>query len=712
MAHDAYAPCPCGSGKKLKFCCGEILPDLERAQRLLDNQPDAAEQILRRLHEQHPEKDSVTSVLADLLQRSGRLDELRELLISHLRQHPDHPQSLLGLAELCLIEDGFEASRRIVHRAFQLCARSHPQALAVLAQRIARELMEAGCYIAVREHLAMSVRVAQGELRRQAMMMLGSFEGTPGIPYPFRSGYPLLTVDGAVATQEQDQRARKLCLLGCFEPAAILYSRLTEAEPQNGALWHNLGLCAAWDARPADAIPALRKAAELLDDRDLATEAEALAQLLDQEISGDKASSMELNLELRSVSEALSRLDDVPDLHRQPPDEDDSDETDTAVASYDVLSRAWEDREPQSTDELPTMIGMLTIFDRVDPDDDDEAPLLEIIAGEDGLAAASKRVREVLGDVIVTPPEDEAATVRSSVPIEQELVDCRVFRPPGTKPRVHRRLQREWVEKVIEKWLDRPHAALGDRTPRSAADDADLKVALKAAAMNLHARIVSNGDPCELGDLLKKLNLTLGDPVAIPANAQVAAFPSYRYFRIAPETLTDSQLKELANRTAMLSFVDIASRAFDTLLERPEAAELYGVRLACLMRAGLARTEGDYERAFELFQKIRDELAGETDAFRQLLEIDIRELTLRLEDPSDPKLVELLHHFRDRYLRKIPEIGAIVREQLADSDCSHLIPELGDEVAVSSASQLWTGSEGSAEPEPQSGSKLWLPGQD
>ena len=45
MANDPYAMCPCGSGKKLKFCCGEILPDLQRAFRIRDNQPEAAIKI-------------------------------------------------------------------------------------------------------------------------------------------------------------------------------------------------------------------------------------------------------------------------------------------------------------------------------------------------------------------------------------------------------------------------------------------------------------------------------------------------------------------------------------------------------------------------------------------------------------------------------------------------------------------------------------------
>ncbi|MEM0926189.1 MAG: protein-disulfide isomerase, partial [Planctomycetota bacterium] len=59
MSVDQYAPCPCGNGKKIKFCkCkdsvsemeqvlkmvdgGQMVPALDRLRTLLDDHPDAA----------------------------------------------------------------------------------------------------------------------------------------------------------------------------------------------------------------------------------------------------------------------------------------------------------------------------------------------------------------------------------------------------------------------------------------------------------------------------------------------------------------------------------------------------------------------------------------------------------------------------------------------------------------------------------------------
>ncbi|MFN9034852.1 MAG: SEC-C metal-binding domain-containing protein [Planctomyces sp.] len=40
MALDSYALCICGSGKKLKFCCQDVLPELSLASTLRDNKKE------------------------------------------------------------------------------------------------------------------------------------------------------------------------------------------------------------------------------------------------------------------------------------------------------------------------------------------------------------------------------------------------------------------------------------------------------------------------------------------------------------------------------------------------------------------------------------------------------------------------------------------------------------------------------------------------
>ena len=57
MPLDPYSLCPGGTGKKIKFCCHELLGDLEQLDRLVEGeQIEAALEQVTRLSEKHPEK--------------------------------------------------------------------------------------------------------------------------------------------------------------------------------------------------------------------------------------------------------------------------------------------------------------------------------------------------------------------------------------------------------------------------------------------------------------------------------------------------------------------------------------------------------------------------------------------------------------------------------------------------------------------------------
>src|SRR5580704_18751692 len=68
MELDVYAPCPCGSGKKVKFCCAPILGDMAKVARLqAGDQPRQALQILEKLEKSHPNNPFVSSKHAEIL---------------------------------------------------------------------------------------------------------------------------------------------------------------------------------------------------------------------------------------------------------------------------------------------------------------------------------------------------------------------------------------------------------------------------------------------------------------------------------------------------------------------------------------------------------------------------------------------------------------------------------------------------------------------
>jgi tetratricopeptide (TPR) repeat protein len=146
-------------------------------------------------------------------------------------------------------------------------------------------------------------------------MALAMLESDQSLPCPLRTPYALLPVSGSVEMMQQDQRAKKLSSIGCWEPAAILYSRMVDSSPTNGEVLYNFALCRAWDGRSAEAAALLHKAAELLEDADQAIEAEALAQVLDQQLPERQYNLVRYQFGVRSASELMSKLVDLPQLH-------------------------------------------------------------------------------------------------------------------------------------------------------------------------------------------------------------------------------------------------------------------------------------------------------------------------------------------------------------------------------------------------------------
>src|SRR3954466_13086217 len=94
MPHDPYQSCPCGSGKKLKWCSPRVIEDAERALSLVSRgQGEAGIQQLDRLVKAHPEPrclnmylqtqrticqvraDPEIDILAELERIAGEADE-------------------------------------------------------------------------------------------------------------------------------------------------------------------------------------------------------------------------------------------------------------------------------------------------------------------------------------------------------------------------------------------------------------------------------------------------------------------------------------------------------------------------------------------------------------------------------------------------------------------------------------------------------------
>src|SRR6516225_5012933 len=92
MALDQYAPCPCGSGKKFKWCCQPIHVQVTRAfQQDAEGQHDVALRTMDEIAKEHGGNPEVWGRKAQLLYQMDKVDDAETALQKAFDLNPNYP---------------------------------------------------------------------------------------------------------------------------------------------------------------------------------------------------------------------------------------------------------------------------------------------------------------------------------------------------------------------------------------------------------------------------------------------------------------------------------------------------------------------------------------------------------------------------------------------------------------------------------------------
>jgi Flp pilus assembly protein TadD len=714
MATNPYSPCPCGSGKKFKFCCQDVIADLQRIPGLARNQPEVALAQVQALAQKHPNRESVIRELVVLLLNFGRVDEATQACIQFLKANPDHPSILLIYADISLQRSGFEAARRIVHRAFQVSVRQFPREVGMLLARVGKEMFSRGSILAAREHLLLASRLHGAEEPSPAISALKQIEVDQGIPYLARVQWTLLNIDGPPEVVQQHERALRLCRLGCWEPASIIYNRLADQMPGNSAVWYNLGLCQMWDGRDAEASSSLHHSAVLSTDFEHAAEAEALSQTLVPRTAENSHSIVSIQLEVRSASELVARLRDHSCIREQ----NSHDHSECShhpgthhAAEFNLGDRPSPAAADITADNVARYLADIDVHDIVDTAEAAEAnlqnPLLEVTCASELVDQVLVTLRDIAGDLIISGPSDEKRSIVRSYPSFARSLERRFIQPPDCRDAEFSKILPELNRRAIDAYLAEPQPVLAGKSMLEAADDPNLRKQLAGAIYFLQAYAATGDVSVDVDELRSRLKLPPCTPLAASEAPQPSIVSLLTVSRLAPADISSDELPLITQ-----FFISAGIRLkiiplLDEMIRR--GLPLYGIppESTFLIRASIARAESDRDLAFSLLEQAREFVSSRPDVFRLKLELDIRELAWRLDFPEDPQIVPLLHRLRDQYLRKIPELAELIEEQLTEAGCERFLPEI-QLAAAPPQSSLWT--PGAQQPAQPAGS-LWIPGQ-
>lgn len=710
---DVYAPCPCGSGRKVKFCCGDALKEMDRVARLHENQQiDQALQALDRIAEKTPGTPIVAITRAQLLMEEQRFDEAEGVMREFLKENENSGTGNGLLAYARLMDVGFHEAKPEIYRAFQVCPATAPDLISSLAAQIAEEVFSSSS-MSAREHTALALRLSTDARERQALFQqLMAIDGAQEIPYPMRGPHQLAPVEPTEEVEKDLRTAVRMSTLGCWEIAAKLFEKVAETLSDNWAVWKNIGLCYAWDTDHTSAALALHKAALLATDVDYeaAVECETLAQLLELPEIEDQIEITAARFRLDSTSASLSRLDGCDRLERLQNPPENQQQNPKVVGRYLALNQPAPDvTVPVTDDNVPLTLAEISVFD-LETQDGSRGILSVIGPDDDERTEAIKLVREVLGDQILPPDEADAGSDRdySESPVRRilkELEGAQEREYYGARIDISARRDRardNAVRFVTETWAGTPLNRLGGKTPREAAREDSLRIKLAAAVHVLEAVSDVAMLYVDMNAFRESLNIAPEKTIDVTEDLMLNSLSVMESHRLPVKELSDEQLGHIINRALLIRHQPFAYAVLTEIGKRDlDQLEVIDRQTFLRTMSQVCRDLGYREEALRWIRTAREEINA-TDDFKGKLNWAMREFQFRVEDRSDEQLPVLIDELWNYFGGKLPEIRNAMESILRELN----LPVPGE---TSSGIVLTESGGSSTSPAGTGESKLWLP---
>jgi tetratricopeptide (TPR) repeat protein len=274
---DPYASCPCGSGKKFKWCCQAVYPAIQQAvQQDARGQHENALRAIDQLTKEHPGNPEVWGQQARLLFNNGKHDQAEQALEKAFAINPDYPFGLLLRASMRHAEGELEGAVLLARRASEAY---DPQAHDMLAQvyyLIFDSELRLMRPVAARAALEQVAHLQPGseEVRETLDKVFGPDSRMPAsarMKYDLKKALPA----------RRESWNRTLSSSGArLADLAQGFETLTTADASDAPAWFNLALVRAWLGDNRKAVPALDRYIELETDEQAAVEAVTLGEVL------------------------------------------------------------------------------------------------------------------------------------------------------------------------------------------------------------------------------------------------------------------------------------------------------------------------------------------------------------------------------------------------------------------------------------------------
>ncbi len=711
MSLDQYSFCPCGNGKKIKFCkCNEHFPEMQIIHRMIVGEQNVA--ALDRINgnlKTLPSEPWLLAMKCELLLQLGELESLEETSAKFIRLQPDNPLAKLYRSLVAVVRGNTEEGATLMLQAISDATEALPPMTATVAMNLMESMGQRGMILPALLHCEMlldmggdMLRVASGAYDSLISQTNANTLSRESLPSPIDSD------DAPYAERLAEANA----LVGSYR-ISTAKTKLESMQREFGAQAPILQVLLYCQLMLTDVESAGATCRKISDITTLPVPQRIYYQALGYDLA-PRATGVAVNEELcqyviednefeQKLLENKGLLPIAVDQLKGLLDAILSEEVPPKLAFVCVepvlqeqfgeleasRSGSWMAYYGKQTDKPARLISL-------EPPIGSRRVMLENIKKELGIGSLNRELIEKL-------PSSYLSQVTASIMLRKQVA-----------PERRSALNDASRQIVLDGFLDYPMECLGGKSPREAAGDESLKIKLAALLLHWQGSGTSSLTDNQFKELHEKLQLKVPKISASEDVFDMVGGASYFWTDLSdidPNSLIQLMQSSL-QRGVTSVYENLVQRSEQ--MQWPEESRLSAEYTQLNLKT---RTTTDPLEAESLLRRIVEagkelgvpignavlervevlNMLGRQGESRQFLEQSLR------ENPNDPVLLQFVQM-------------AMMRQQQAQRGRGGR-PEAAVAASSSPASGIWT--PGQAE-EPQSnagsgsggGSKLWIPGQD
>lgn len=661
MALDLYSPCPCGSGKKFKWCCQPIHVELDKAFRQDEaGQHEAALQSIDQVVAAHSGNPEVWGRKAELLYRNNRPEEAEAALQKAFDINPNYPFGHLLRGTFRYEEGELPGALLLFRRAADAYSPEAGEHLANVYTYIADCEMKLNRPVAAQTALRLAIHFAPAstDLRQAKDSYFGDKSRFPSSACREYS-YLAPAADLPNERREFWNRALNQASTGKLTDAARAFDQIAQADPNNAAAWYNLGLTRAWLGDHAGALDALDHYVNLETDESKAAAAWTLGEVLrlghGMMPFSDYVEFSEI-FQIRdpqSISAILQQWQAEGRLLVAQPHENDP-----------IFSGLILERQPSltinPTGTPPPGLGAYLVI---------MADRLRIWnTNREALDRVREELQQRAGIGLTNGTLLETPAAFTDV-----LSQASVFPVAAIHKGFEDRLILQHFENYfLEKWIHRPLKSLGGVSPVDAAGHGGLRKKLLGVIQFLEECGQQAKEPFSFDRLRRKLGLGEG-PAATPADAgpDIRGMSAAELAGLAVPSLSEDQLQQAYQAALQLDAKELAGKFAKALVALPPPAK--SDRFSCYAHlVSLALAEGDSDMALKYLVE-GEKADAEQNQGRRLDDYESRRARIHAQRGETDQARQIFERLIERSPTELRYRGAAAEAMLSARQGTHAL---------------------------------------